>query len=170
GEAITAGTVLVKIHREAGKNRDITGGLPRVTELFEARSPSDPATVSEIDGIIHFEKPRRGSRVIVVTAHDGTDRREYTIPFGKHILVQEGDAVRSGERLSDGSIDPHDILKIKGVAEVQQYLVNEIQEVYRMQGVKISDKHIEIIVRQMLGKVSITASGDSLMLENDEID
>ncbi len=170
GEAINAGTVLVKIHREAGKNRDITGGLPRVTELFEARSPSDPATVSEIDGVIHFEKPRRGSRVIVVTAHDGTDRREYTIAFGKHILVQEGDSVRSGERLSDGAIDPHDILKIKGVAAVQQYLVNEIQEVYRMQGVKISDKHIEIIVRQMLGKVVITSSGDSLMLENDEID
>jgi DNA-directed RNA polymerase subunit beta' len=170
GEAIPAGTVLVKIHRESGKNRDITGGLPRVTELFEARSPSDPATVSEIDGVVHFEKPRRGSRVIVVTAHDSTDRREYTIAFGKHILVQEGDSVRSGERLSDGSIDPHDILKIKGVAAVQQYLVNEIQEVYRMQGVKISDKHIEIIVRQMLGKVVITSSGDSLMLENDEID
>jgi DNA-directed RNA polymerase subunit beta' len=170
GEAIEAGTVLVKIAREAGKTRDITGGLPRVTELFEARSPSDPATVSEIDGQVHFEKPRRGSRVVVVTSHDGTDRREYTIPFGKHILVQEGDIVRSGERLSDGSIDPHDILAIKGVAEVQQYLVNEIQEVYRMQGVKISDKHIEVIVRQMLGKVRITASGDSLLLENDEVD
>ncbi|MEI8134593.1 MAG: DNA-directed RNA polymerase subunit beta' [bacterium] len=170
GEKITTGTVLVKIHRDLGKSRDITGGLPRVTELFEARSPSDPATVSEIDGTVHFEKPRRGSRVVVVTAHDRTDRREYTIPFGKHILVQEGDVVRSGERLSDGSIDPHDILKIKGVAEVQQYLVNEIQEVYRMQGVKISDKHIEIIVRQMLGKVNITSSGDSLMLENDEVD
>jgi DNA-directed RNA polymerase subunit beta' len=170
GEDISAGTVLVKIHKSMGKTRDITGGLPRVTELFEARSPSDPATVSEIDGVVHFEKPRRGSRVIVVTSHDVTDRREYTIAFGKHILVQEGDVVRSGERLSDGSIDPHDILKIKGVAEVQQYLVNEIQEVYRMQGVKISDKHIEIIVRQMLGKVMITSSGDSLMLENDEVD
>jgi DNA-directed RNA polymerase subunit beta' len=169
-QEIEAGTVLVKIAREAGKTRDITGGLPRVTELFEARSPSDPATVSEIDGQVHFEKPRRGSRVVVVTSHDGTDRREYTIPFGKHILVQEGDVVRSGERLSDGSIDPHDILAIKGVAEVQQYLVNEIQEVYRMQGVKISDKHIEVIVRQMLGKVRISASGDSLLLENDEVD
>ncbi len=169
-QVITAGTVLVKIHKSSGKSRDITGGLPRVTELFEARSPSDPATVTEIDGTVHFEKPRRGSRVVVVTSHDRTDRREYTIAFGKHILVQEGDVVRSGERLSDGSIDPHDILKIKGTAEVQQYLVNEIQEVYRMQGVKISDKHIEIIVRQMLGKVMITSSGDSLMLENDEID
>ncbi len=167
---IKAGMVLVKIARESGKQRDITGGLPRVTELFEARSPSDPATVSEIDGTVHFEKPRRGSRVVVVTSHDATDRREYTIPFGKHILVQEGDTVRSGERLSDGSIDPHDILAIKGVAEVQQYLVNEIQEVYRMQGVKISDKHIEVIVRQMLGKVRITASGDSLLLVNDEVD
>ncbi len=170
GGPVNSGMVLVKIHREAGKNRDITGGLPRVTELFEARSPSDPATVSEIDGVIHFEKPRRGSRVIVVTSHDATDRREYTIPFGKHILVQEGDSLRSGERLSDGAIDPHDILKIKGVAAVQQYLVNEIQEVYRMQGVKISDKHIEIIVRQMLGKVVITSSGDSTILENDEVD
>ncbi len=167
---IKAGMVLVKIARESGKQRDITGGLPRVTELFEARSPSDPATVSEIDGTVHFEKPRRGSRVVVVTSHDATDRREYTIPFGKHILVQEGDTVRSGERLSDGAIDPHDILAIKGVAEVQQYLVNEIQEVYRMQGVKISDKHIEVIVRQMLGKVRITASGDSLLLVNDEVD
>jgi DNA-directed RNA polymerase subunit beta' len=170
GQEIEAGTVLVKIARSGGKTRDITGGLPRVTELFEARSPSDPATVSEIDGVIHFEKPRRGSRVVVVTSHDGTDRREYTIPFGKHILVQEGDAVRSGERLSDGSIDAHDILAIKGVAEVQQYLVNEIQEVYRMQGVKISDKHIEIMVRQMLGKIRVTSSGDSLLLENDEVD
>ncbi len=169
-EEIEAGRVLVKIARESGKQRDITGGLPRVTELFEARSPSDPATVSEIDGTVHFEKPRRGSRVVVVTSHDGTDRREYTIAFGKHILVQEGDTVRSGERLSDGSIDPHDILAIKGVAEVQQYLVNEIQEVYRMQGVKISDKHIEVIVRQMLGKVRITSSGDSLLLVNDEVD
>ncbi|HWF45226.1 MAG TPA: DNA-directed RNA polymerase subunit beta' [Candidatus Kapabacteria bacterium] len=170
GDAIETGTVLVKIAREAGKQRDITGGLPRVTELFEARSPSDPATVSEIDGTVHFEKSRRGSRVVAVTSHDSTDRREYTIPFGKHILVQEGDAVRSSERLSDGSIDPHDILAIKGVAEVQQYLVNEIQEVYRMQGVKISDKHIEVIVRQMLGKVRITSSGDSLLLVNDEVD
>ncbi len=170
GQEIKAGTVLVKIARDFSKTRDITGGLPRVTELFEARSPSDPATVSEVDGTVHFEKPRRGSRVVVVTSHDRTDRREYTIPFGKHILVQEGDVVRSGERLSDGAIDPHDILAIKGVAEVQQYLVNEIQEVYRMQGVKISDKHIEVIVRQMLGKVRITSSGDSLMLENDEID
>ncbi len=169
-EPIEAGTVLVKIARESGKQRDITGGLPRVTELFEARSPSDPAVVSEIDGTVHFEKPRRGSRVVVVTSHDGTDRREYTIPFGKHVLVQEGDTVRSGERLSDGAIDPHDILAIKGVAEVQQYLVNEIQEVYRMQGVKISDKHIEVIVRQMLSKVRITQSGDSLLLVNDEVD
>ncbi len=169
-QEIEAGTVLVKIARGSGKQRDITGGLPRVTELFEARSPSDPATVSEIDGAVHFEKPRRGSRVVVVTSHDRSDRREYTIPFGRHILVQEGDTVRSGERLSEGAIDPHDILAIKGVAEVQQYLVNEIQEVYRMQGVKISDKHIEVIVRQMLGKVRITSSGDSLLLVNDEVD
>jgi DNA-directed RNA polymerase subunit beta' len=170
GEFVKAGTILVKIPRDSGKTRDITGGLPRVTELFEARSPADPAIVSEIDGVVKFGPQKRGSREILVTSHDMKDERRYLIPMGKHILVQENDVVRAGERLSDGAIDPHDILRIKGVAEVQEYLVNEIQEVYRMQGVKINDKHIEIIVRQMMQKVHIVDPGDSHFLEDDYID
>ncbi|MFI5252853.1 MAG: DNA-directed RNA polymerase subunit beta' [Bacteroidota bacterium] len=170
GEFVKAGTILVKIPRDSGKTRDITGGLPRVTELFEARSPADPAIVSEIDGVVKFGPQKRGSREILVTSHDMKDERRYLIPMGKHILVQENDVVRAGERLSDGAIDPHDILRIKGVGEVQQYLVNEIQEVYRMQGVKINDKHIEIIVRQMMQKVHIADQGDSRFLEDDYID
>ncbi len=170
GQEIKAGTILVKIPRDIGKNRDITGGLPRVTELFEARSPQDPAIVSEIDGIVTFGAQKRGSREVVVTSHDGKDVRKYPIPLGKHVLVQEHDVVRAGERLSDGSIDPHDILRIKGVHEVQEYLVNEIQEVYRIQGVKINDKHIEVIVRQMMQKVKVVSSGDTKFLEGDYVD
>ncbi len=170
GQEISAGTILVKIPRDIGKNRDITGGLPRVTELFEARSPQDPAIVSEIDGVVTFGAQKRGSREVVVTSHDGKDIRKYPIPLGKHVLVQENDVVRAGERLSDGSIDPHDILRIKGVREVQEYLVNEIQEVYRIQGVKINDKHIEVIVRQMMQKVKVVSSGDTKFLEGDYVD
>ncbi len=170
GQEIGAGTVLVKIPRDIGKNRDITGGLPRVTELFEARSPSDPAVVSEIDGSVSFGAQKRGSREIVVTSHDGKDIRRYAVPLGKHVLVQENDVIRAGERLSDGAIDPHDILRIKGVGAVQEYLVNEIQEVYRIQGVKINDKHIEIIVRQMMQKVRVVDSGDTKFLEGDYVD
>ncbi len=170
GQEIGAGTVLVKIPRDIGKNRDITGGLPRVTELFEARSPSDPAIVSEIDGIVAFGAQKRGSREVIVSSHDGKDVRKYPIPLGKHVLVQENDVVRAGERLSDGSIDPHDILRIKGVREVQEYLVNEIQEVYRIQGVKINDKHIEVIVRQMMQKLRVVNSGDTKFLEGDYVD
>ena len=129
GEEVAAGTVLVKIPRDSGKTRDITGGLPRVTELFEARSPADPAIVSEIDGVVKFGDQKRGSREVFVRSHDGLDERRYLIPMGKHILSQENDVIRSGERLSDGAIDPHDILRIKGVGSVQEYLVNEIQEV-----------------------------------------
>ncbi len=169
-EEILAGTVLVKIPRDIGKTRDITGGLPRVTELFEARSPSDPAIVSEIDGIVSFGAQKRGSREIIVTSHDNKDRRVYMIPFGKHILVQDNDVIRAGERLSDGAIDPHDILRIKGVSAVQEYLVNEIQEVYRMQGVKINDKHIEVIVRQMMQKVRVIDPGETPFLEGDYVD
>ncbi|MBX2990608.1 MAG: DNA-directed RNA polymerase subunit beta' [Bacteroidetes bacterium] len=170
GQEIGAGTVLVKIPRDIGKNRDITGGLPRVTELFEARSPQDPAIVSEVDGVVSFGAQKRGSREVVVTSHDGKDIRKYPVPLGKHVLVQENDMVRAGERLSDGSIDPHDILRIKGVREVQEYLVNEIQEVYRIQGVKINDKHIEVIVRQMMQKLRVTNSGDTKFLEGDYVD
>ena len=169
-QAIAAGTVLARIPRDIGKTRDITGGLPRVTELFEARSPADPAVVSEIDGIITFGAQRRGHREVVVTSHDGTDVRRYPIPFGKHVLVQENDTVRAGERLSDGAINPHDVLRIKGVGAVQEYLVNEIQEVYRIQGVKINDKHIEVIVRQMMQKVKVVDSGDTKFLEGDYVD
>jgi len=170
GQVIAAGTVLVRIPRDIGKTRDITGGLPRVTELFEARSPSDPAVVSEIDGIVSFGAQKRGSREVIVTSHDGKDIRKYPIPLGKHVLVQANDVVRAGERLSDGAIDPHDVLRIKGVGAVQEYLVNEIQEVYRIQGVKINDKHIEIIVRQMMQKLRIVDSGDTKFLEGDYVD
>ncbi len=170
GEEVQAGTVLVKIPRDSGKTRDITGGLPRVTELFEARSPADPAIVSEIDGVVKFGAQKRGSREIRVMSHDGHDERYYLIPMGKHILVQENDVIRAGERLSDGAIDPHDILRIKGVGAVEEYLVNEIQEVYRMQGVKINDKHIEVIVRQMMQKVRIVDPGDTKFLEDDYVD
>ena len=170
GEHVGIGTPIVKIPRDLGRMRDITGGLPRVTELFEARAPQNPAIVSEIDGIIAFDKPKRGLRTILVTSLDEKTSVEYSVPAGKYILVQEGDFVRAGDRLTEGSINPHDILKIKGPNAVQEYLVNEIQEVYRMQGVKINDKHIEVIVRQMLQKVRITDSGDSAFLENDHID
>ncbi|HSG29578.1 MAG TPA: hypothetical protein VLA34_13945, partial [Candidatus Krumholzibacterium sp.] len=170
GDQVAAGTILVKIPRDSGKTRDITGGLPRVTELFEARSPSDPAIVSEIDGTVQFGPQKRGSREIIVRSHDGQDERKYLVPLGKHVLVQENDVIRAGERLSDGAIDPHDILRIKGVGTVQEYLVNEIQEVYRMQGVKINDKHIEVIVRQMMQKVRIHDAGDTRFLEDDYVD
>jgi DNA-directed RNA polymerase subunit beta' len=169
-QEIIAGTVLARIPRDIGKTRDITGGLPRVTELFEARSPNDPAVVSEIDGIVSFGAQKRGSREVIVTSHDGKDIRKYPISLGKHVLVQANDVVRAGERLSDGAIDPHDVLRIKGVAAVQEYLVNEIQEVYRIQGVKINDKHIEIIVRQMMQKLRIVDSGDTKFLEGDYVD
>jgi len=170
GQEIGAGTVLVRIPRDIGKTRDITGGLPRVTELFEARSPNDPAVVSEIDGAVSFGAQKRGAREVIVKSHDGKDVRKYPIPLGKHVLVQENDVVRAGDRLSDGAIDPHDVLRIKGVGAVQEYLVNEIQEVYRIQGVKINDKHIETIVRQMMQKVKILDSGDTKFLEGDYVE
>ncbi len=169
-EIITAGTIIAKIPRAIGKTRDITGGLPRVTELFEARSPSNPALISEIDGIVSFGAQKRGSREITIRSLDGKDEKQYLIPLGKHILVQDNDFIHAGERITDGAIDPHDILKIKGVGKVQEYLVNEIQEVYRMQGVKINDKHIEAIVRQMMQKVKIIEPGDTHFLEGDIVD
>ncbi|MCX6153452.1 MAG: DNA-directed RNA polymerase subunit beta' [Candidatus Kapabacteria bacterium] len=169
-DLVGVGSPLVKIPRDLGRMRDITGGLPRVTELFESRAPQNPATVSDIDGIINFEKQKRGQRVITVTSLDTKTKMEYSVPVGKYILVQEDDFVRAGDRLTEGSINPHDILRIKGPNAVQEYLVNEIQEVYRMQGVKINDKHIEVIVRQMLQKVKLIDSGDSNFLENDHID
>jgi DNA-directed RNA polymerase subunit beta' len=170
GETISAGTVLAKISKQTAKSRDITGGLPRVTELFEARSPHDPAIVSEIEGIVKFGARKKGTREIIVTAADGSDEKRYSVPLQKHILVQEGDEIPAGEKITDGPVNPHDILAIKGTNAVQEYLVNEIQEVYRLQGVKINDKHIEVIVRQMLQKVKVVNSGDTKLLDEDLVD
>jgi DNA-directed RNA polymerase subunit beta' len=169
-DEVKAGDVLVKIPREISKTRDITGGLPRVAELFEARRPKGPAIVSEIDGTVKFGPVKRGVRKIIVTSMDGRDKRSYLIPYGKHLLVHEGDQVQAGEKLSEGSVVPHDILAILGANKVQEYLVNEIQEVYRLQGVRINDKHIEVIVRQMLRKVRVEDPGDTEFLENEEVD
>ncbi len=166
-EEIQAGTILAKISKATSKTKDITGGLPRVTELFEARSPHEPAVVSEIEGVVKFGSRKRGSREIIIEAFDGSIQKVYNVPYGKHILVQEGDEISDGEKITDGPIDPHDILKIKGPNAVQEYLVNEIQEVYRLQGVKINDKHIEVIVKQMLQKVKILSSGDSKFIDED---
>ncbi|MCB0729641.1 MAG: DNA-directed RNA polymerase subunit beta', partial [Ignavibacteriae bacterium] len=166
-EKIEAGTVLAKISKSTSKSRDITGGLPRVTELFEARSPHDPAVVSEIEGIVKFGARKKGSREIIVESLDGVSQHVYNVSYGKHILVQEGDEIPAGEKITDGPIDPHDILKIKGTNAVQEYLVNEIQDVYRLQGVKINDKHIEVIVKQMLQKLQVVSSGDTSFIEED---
>jgi DNA-directed RNA polymerase subunit beta' len=169
GQSIKAGQVLAKIPRAINMNRDITGGLPRVTELFEARNPSNPAVVSEIDGIVQYGTIKRGSREIFVEAKDGT-KLKYLVPLSKLFLVQEGDFIRAGDPLSDGAITPADILRIKGPTAVQEYLVDEIQAVYRQQGVKISDKHIETIVRQMMQKVEIVDAGDTIFLEYQLVD
>ncbi|WP_378185293.1 DNA-directed RNA polymerase subunit beta' [Aquimarina sp. W85] len=164
-EKIGIGKVLVKIPRKSAKAGDITGGLPRVTELFEARNPSNPAVVSEIDGVVSFGKIKRGNREIIVESRIG-EVKKYLVKLSNQILVQENDYVRAGMALSDGSTTPEDILKIKGPSAVQQYLVNEVQEVYRLQGVKINDKHFEVVVRQMMRKVRIQDPGDTIFLEN----
>jgi DNA-directed RNA polymerase subunit beta' len=169
GEEVKAGTVLVKIPRVLGKLRDITGGLPRVTELFEARNPSNPAIVSEIDGVVAMGAIKRGNREIIIEAKDGVTKK-YLVPLTRQILAQDGDFVKAGSALSDGQISPQDILAIQGPFAVQQYVVNEIQEVYRLQGVKINDKHIEVIVRQMMRKVAIVDPGDTKFLEEDLTD
>jgi len=165
GEKINIGKILVKIPRKSSKAGDITGGLPRVTELFEARNPSNPAVVSEIDGVVSFGKIKRGNREIIIESKTG-DIKKYLVKLSNQILVQENDYVKAGMPLSDGSITPNDILNIKGPSAVQQYLVNEVQEVYRLQGVKINDKHFEVVVRQMMRKVMIVDSGDTIFLEN----
>jgi DNA-directed RNA polymerase subunit beta' len=169
GEKVKAGQILVKIPRSIGKTRDITGGLPRVTELFEARNPSNPAVVSEIDGVVTYGGIKRGNREIIIESKDGVIKK-YMVSLSKHILVQENDFIRAGEPLSDGAITPNDILSIKGPTAVQEYLVNEIQEVYRLQGVKINDKHIEVIVSQMMQKVEILDAGDTGFLQNQVVD
>ncbi len=170
GEEIQAGQVMVKIPRQSAKTGDITGGLPRVTELFEARMPVDPAVVSEIDGVVRFGGRRRGAQEIIVTSRDDSESRTYLVPLSRHMLVHEHDFVRAGGRLSDGQVSPQDILSIKGPRAVQEYLVNEIQEVYRMQGVTINDKHIEVIVRQMMQKARVADPGDTTLLEDDTVD
>ncbi len=169
GDAIKAGQMLVKIPRAVGKTGDITGGLPRVTELFEARNPSNPAVVAEIDGEVNFGKIKRGNRELSVTSKSG-EAKKYMIPLSKQILVQENDFVRAGTPLSDGAITPTDILMIKGPTAVQDYIVNEVQDVYRLQGVKINDKHFEVIVRQMMRKVEILEQGDTRFLEKQIVD
>ena len=160
----------MKIPRNLGKIQDITGGLPRVTELFEARNPSNPAVTSEIDGVISFGKIKRGNREIFIEDEKSGQRRKYLIGLSKHVLVQEGDFVRAGMPLSDGAISPRDILAIKGPFAVQQYLVNGVQEVYRSQGITINDKHIEVIVRQMMRRVLIVDPGDTTFLEGEAAD
>ena len=169
GDVIKTGTTLVKIPRAVGGAGDITGGLPRVTELFEARNPSNPAVVSEIDGEVSMGKQKRGNREVIITSKTA-DQKKYLVPLSRQILVQEHDAVRAGTPLSDGSITPNDILAIKGPTAVQEYIVNEVQDVYRLQGVKINDKHFEIIVRQMMRKVRIDDPGDTIFLEQELVD
>ncbi|MBC8089311.1 MAG: DNA-directed RNA polymerase subunit beta', partial [Phycisphaerae bacterium] len=179
-QQISAGTILAKISRDAYKTRDITGGLPRVAELFEARRPKDPATISEVDGFVRFGDIKRGKREVFVRpavidggqwlADETAEEQTYEVPAGKHLRVHEGDRVRAGDRLSEGPVNPHDILRIKGPRAVQEYLLNEVQEVYRLQGVKINDKHIGVIVKQMLQKVRIVESGETEMLEGEHVD
>ena len=168
GVKVTAGTIIAKIPRTIGKTSDITGGLPRVTELFEARNPSNPAVVSEIDGVVTYGGIKRGNREVNIESKEGITKK-YLISLSKHILVQDGDFVRAGTPLSDGSITPQDILSIQGISAVQNYIVNGIQEVYRLQGVKINDKHIEVIIKQMMQKVSVIEAGDTKFLEGSAV-
>jgi DNA-directed RNA polymerase subunit beta' len=169
GDFIEAGDVIAKVSRETTKTKDITGGLPRVAELFEARKPKDHAVICEIDGTVHFGKDTKGKRKVLVVPEVG-DPSEYLIPKGKHLSVREGDRVRAGEALMDGPANPHDILKVLGERALAKYLVDEIQEVYRLQGVRINDKHIESIVRQMLRRVSVTDPGDTNFLVDEHVE
>ena len=167
-QKVQRGQTLVKIPKDIGKSRDITGGLPRVAELFEARKPTNPAVMTEINGTVRFGETRRGVRKIHVMGVDG-EERTYSIPYGKHVIVHEGDFINAGTNLCEGAISPADILHVLGPAAVRDYLVNEIQEVYRLQGVKINDKHIEVIVSQMMQKVSVKDPGDTRFLEEDRV-
>jgi DNA-directed RNA polymerase subunit beta' len=169
GEEVGAGSVLAKIPRETTKTKDITGGLPRVAELFEVRKPKEHAILTEIDGTVSFGKYTKGKRKVTITPDVG-DAIDYYITKGKHVSVLEGDYVRAGEPLMDGSANPHDILRIRGVKELAKYLVDEVQEVYRLQGVNINDKHIEVIVRQMLKQVTVKAVGDSNFLLGENVE
>jgi DNA-directed RNA polymerase subunit beta' len=168
-QRVHPGDILVKIPRSAKKTKDITGGLPRVVELFEARRPKDPAKISEIDGVVKYGDVVKGKRKLYVHGDDG-EVREYEIPKGAHISVQEGERVKAGDSLVEGPKDPHDILSVKGPKELQEYLVNEIQEVYRLQGVTINDKHIEVIVRQMMRWVKVEEVGDTEFIVDEHVD
>jgi DNA-directed RNA polymerase subunit beta' len=170
GSKVKAGDILARVSTESAKTRDITGGLPRVAELFEARRPKDAAIIAEKSGTIQFGRDYKSKRRLTLNPHDGSEPVEYLIPKGKHIHLQDGDVVEIGDFIVDGNPAPHDILAIKGVEELAAYLVNEIQEVYRLQGVLINDKHIEVIVRQMLQKVEITEGGDSELLTGEQVD
>ncbi|MEI7973147.1 MAG: DNA-directed RNA polymerase subunit beta', partial [Bdellovibrio sp.] len=169
GQEVHAGDIVAKLHRETSKTRDITGGLPRVAELFEARKPKEAAIISEIDGYVTFGKDVKGKQRVIVTPDIG-EQREYLIPKGKHVAVREGEFVRAGEALMDGPTNPHDVLAVLGEKALAFYLVNEIQEVYRLQGVGINDKHIEVIVRQMLRKIEIAEPGDSRFLSGEHVE
>jgi DNA-directed RNA polymerase subunit beta' len=169
-EEVHAGDVLAKIPRETTKTKDITGGLPRVVELFEARKPRETAVISEINGTVRYGEVTKGQRRIFVESEDGSEKREYSLPRGVHINVQEGERVKAGEPLMDGPRNPHDILDVLGEKELQKYLVDEIQEVYRLQGVNINDKHLEVIVRQMMRWVKVDDIGDTEFLPEEVVD
>jgi DNA-directed RNA polymerase subunit beta' len=170
GQDVFAGDVVARIPKEAAKTRDITGGLPRVAELFEARIPKDNAIIARINGRVEFGKDYKTKRRISIRPEDGGELAEYLVPKGKHVSVQEGDYVRRGDYLIDGNPNPHDILEVLGIEPLAEYLCTEVQEVYRLQGVRINDKHIETIVRQMLQKVEITKSGDTTLLVGEQVD
>src|SRR5690606_34228350 len=171
GEEIKAGAVIARIPREGARTKDITGGLPRVAELFEARRPKDHAIIAEIDGTVHFEKDYKNKRRIQLRPHDESiEPREYLIPKGKHITVQEGDVIQKGEYIMDGNPAPHDILAIMGIEALAGYLIKEVQDVYRLQGVKINDKHIEVIVRKMQQKDEISDGAETTLLTGEEVD
>ena len=169
GERVEAGDVIARIPRETTKDKDITGGLPRVAELFEARKPKDHALISEIDGVVQFGKDTKGKRKVVVVPDVG-DPAEYLVPKGRHLTVQEADRVKAGDPLMDGAANPHDILKVLGEKQLGRYLVDEIQEVYRLQGVRINDKHIEVVVRQMLRRVRVKDVGETIFLIDEQVE
>ncbi|HNX32830.1 MAG TPA: DNA-directed RNA polymerase subunit beta', partial [Holophaga sp.] len=170
GQELAAGDVLAKTPRQQAKTSDITGGLPRVTELFEGRKPKDPAIISEVTGLVKYGNRVRGQQKVIVENPESGEKGEYLIPRGKHIQVQEGDEIRAGEKLTEGAVSPHDLLKVQGEKALQAFLVNEVQEVYRAQGVTINDKHIETIIRQMMRWVMITDVGDTPLIVEEKVD
>jgi DNA-directed RNA polymerase subunit beta' len=169
GQTVSVGDVLARIPQESAKTRDITGGLPRVAELFEARSPKDAGMLAEVTGTVSFGKDTKGKQRLVITEPDGTVN-EFLIPKDKHVTVHDGQVVNKGEVIVDGAVEPHDILRLKGVEELARYIIDEVQDVYRLQGVKINDKHIEVIVRQMLRRVVIVDSGDSKFIREEQVE